>query len=430
MMKPRQDPVYKSRPETHKDMPSFSSILLDEIYRSIDGNPEEEEQHFQQTRQGGGFRAKCSTGDRKDIADYFRRACLVESWMTKEEDDRKVASSKTLFPDLEPKHDNDLLFFSSTSSSSDSSGTLSSSSDTEFFGPTTKTKVSCFTTRPRPKPVRTATARKPVQDDCSFFDDYKTHQKDDSVEDGLIKSKSRALKIYANLKKMKQPISPGGRLTTFINSLFSSNANGNKSKAKHGESDKSFHNSKSSNPRPPSSSTCSSASSFSRSCLSKYSPKSREKMREGVQRTVRFHPVSVIVDEDSRPCGHKCIYDEEDDCGDDDDDKYGNGRPPLPPNEPTSKRGKSRKLEEASIDALRSYYRKRGSDDSKKIILDEDDDEDDDDDDYDIDEDGGSDSSSDLFELDHLSLFGEGRFCEELPVYETTRFDKNRGLIC
>lgn len=48
----------------------------------------------------------------------------------------------------------------------------------------------------------------------------------------------------------------------------------------------------------------------------------------------------------------------------------------------------------------------------------------------DDDEDACSESSSDLFELDHLSLFGiKDRFSEELPVYETTYFDRNCRLI-
>nr|GMD24357.1 UPF0047 protein YjbQ-like [Ipomoea batatas] len=36
----------------------------------------------------------------------------------------------------------------------------------------------------------------------------------------LMKSKPTAVKMYANLKKMKQNISPGARLTNFLNSLF------------------------------------------------------------------------------------------------------------------------------------------------------------------------------------------------------------------
>ncbi|KAI3468077.1 hypothetical protein Pfo_024740 [Paulownia fortunei] len=414
--KPCREENYKSR-KSHKDMPSFSSTLLDEIYRSIDGSVEKSEDFKaykeKPVKRQGGFRAKTSTGNSsvedEEIAS-FRRACLVEKWMEKEANEKVVAKRRPpLLPELENKslQDNDLLFFSSTSSSSDSSGALSSS-DTEFFGPTTKPKVSCFSTRP--KPVRTGVSAREnnPQEDYFLSDDYQNHQKS-KVEDDLIKSKSRALKIYANLKKVKQPISPGGRLTSFINSLFS-NANGKKSK--NLDTNKGFQDFKS----PKATSTCSSASSFSRSCLSKYSPKSREKMRNGTQRTVRFHPVSVIVDEDSRPCGHKCIYDE-------DSDKY--GRPPLPPNAlaelKLSKMEKNRKVEEASRKALKGFKNKRSDDFSMFRKIHNGDDED-------YDDDGMSDSSSDLFELDHLALFGNNRFCEELPVYETTHLDTNRAI--
>ncbi|KAL3844275.1 hypothetical protein ACJIZ3_001678 [Penstemon smallii] len=371
-------------------MPSFSSTLLDEIYRSIDGNVEKAEDfksHKEKpVKKQGGFR---SIEDEK--ISIFTRDCLVEKWMKNEVAEKVVSKRKPSLSsqELENKslQDNDFLFFSSTSSSSDSSGQLSSS-DTEFFGSTTKPKASCFITRP--KPIRTSVHQR---ENCSSFDDYQNRNK---VGDDLIKSKSRALKIYANLKKVKQPISPGGRLTSFINSLFS-NANGKKSK--NVETSKGFQDLKS--PKL-SSTTCSSASSYSRSCLSKYSPNSREKMRNGIQRTVRFNPVSVIVDEDLKPCGHKSTYDEEE------IDRY--KRPPLPPTS-LSLRERDSKVEVAAQNVLKGYYRQRKDDFS--------DDEDDD---------AMSDSSSDLFELDHLTFFGSSRYHEELPVYETTHFNTNRAI--
>ncbi|KAK6119683.1 hypothetical protein DH2020_046572 [Rehmannia glutinosa] len=394
-----RDEKYKPR-KTHNDIPSFSSTLLDEIYRSIDGNAEKSEDfkpHKEKpVKKQSNFRGSNKSREDEEIAS-FRRACLVEKWMNKEKNE-KIASKRG--PNLELEN-NDLLFFSSTSSSSDSSGALSSS-DTEFFGSQTKPKVSCFSTRP--KPVRTGLKNNnsnPREEYCLFDDYQKNHQKNNKVEqDDLIKYKSRALKIYANLKKVKQPISPGGRLTSFINSIFS-NANGKKSK--NVEKNNGFQDFNSTKVH----STCSSASSFSRSCLSKNSPKSREKMRNGTQRTVRFHPVSVIVDEDSRACGHKSILDE-------DYEKYGkltmNGLE------------KNRKVEEVARNGLKGYNGKRSDDFSifRKIEDDEDEDEDDD---------RMSDSSSDLFELDHLEFFRNNRFREELPVYETTHLDTARRLI-
>lgn len=352
--KPCREEFHKSR--KNHNIPSFSSTLLDEIYRSIDGSVSKSESDFET------YREKKPSKRHGEIAS-FRRACLVEKWIEKE----AIATRKpTLLQDFE----NDLMFFSSTSSSSDSSGALSSS-DTEFFGSssssaTTKPKASCFSARL--KPVRTGAEK---------------NDEKNKMEDDMMKSKSRALKIYANLKKVKQPISPGGRLTSFINSLFS-NANGKKTKNQ--------------DLKPPSS--CSSASSFSRSCLSKNPPNSRN----GDQRTVRFHPVSVIVDEDSRPCGQKCTYDEK-----------------LPLRPPTEiKKQSSGKV----VEVLKGYNGKRADEFSafRKIHGRGDEEEEEED------EDCMSDSSSDLFELDHLSLFGDNRFCQELPVYETTHFDTNRAI--
>lgn len=393
-----RDQNHKSR-KGDRNPPSFSSTLLDEIYRSIDGNAEKSEvfdgyKEKSSRRQGGG-----GGGGYEEIAS-FRRTCLVEKWMEKEANDKAAAKKRQQFvqdvDNSKPLHDSDLIFFSSTSSSSDSSGALSSS-DTEFFASTrgSRQKVSCFTARP--KPVRTGTGPSKHHDN-----DRRKNYCDDRVvnDDDLIKSKSRALKIYANLKKVKQPISPGGRLTSFINSLFS-NASGGK-KSRNPDASRGFRDLKS--PAGAGPSACSSASSFSRSCLSKYSPRSREKMRTGAQRTVRFEPISVIVDEDLRPCGKKSIY--EGDSG-----RFVNlPRPPLPESTLTGSQS-NKKVERAMPDSSKM----------NNVYFNENEDEEDD-------EDCLSDSSSDLFELDHLSFFGSNRYSEELPVYETTHFDTNCAI--
>lgn len=260
-----------------------------------------------------------------------------------------------------------------------------------------------------------------------MFDDYHYSSsageapKDEEV---IIKSKSRALKIYANLKKVKQPISPGGRLATFLNSLFTT---GNTKKTKNSPSVGGGYEDAAVERKSKSvqASTCSSASSFSRSCLSKTSPSSREKLRNGVKRTVRFCPVSVIVDEDCRPCGQKCLYEEEDSSL-------------IPVSVPTAwKIGRStttrkneeelkfqvlektRRVEEAAREFLRDYHQNQKK--GELIMRDfrggeyEDDD-------------AASCSSSDLFELDHLAVMGNNRYCEELPVYETTHVQTNRAI--
>ncbi|KAL0297182.1 UNVERIFIED_CONTAM: protein BIG GRAIN 1-like B [Sesamum radiatum] len=396
---------HKAR-KSHRNTPSFSSSLLDEIYRSIDWNTEKAEEC--KTEKPASRAKSGSKGDEEETA-RFTRACLVDKWMEKEVHE-KVNNAARRRPDS--FQDNDVCFFSSTSTSSDSSGALSSS-DTELFCSTRKPKqVSCFSSRP--KPVRTA--RESNRQDKFFVsdddDDDRQNQQKNNKGDDLMKSKSRALKIYANLKKLKQPISPGGRLTSFINSLFT---NANSKKSRNPDTNKGFQHLKSTKTTASSSSSpaCSSAASFSRSsCLSKNSSSPDEsrdvvKTRNGNETTVRFHPVSVIVDQDSKACGHKSIPHE--DC-----DYKHSRRPPLPPH--ASKMEKNRKVEDAAHRVSKGYRNHKNYDFPmfRKIRDDQDEDEDD----------AVSESSSDLFELDHLTVFEKNRFCEELPVYETTYFFK------
>jgi len=94
---------------------------------------------------------------------------------------------------------------------------------------------------------------------------------------------------------------------------------------------------------------------------------------------------------------------------------------------------KSRRVEEAAREFLKEYHRsqKRSNfinfrDFPNNVA--EDKDEDEDDDDTDDDDDAASYSSSDLFELDHLSVMGNNRYREELPVYETTHVSTNRAI--
>ncbi|XP_075487941.1 protein BIG GRAIN 1-like B [Primulina tabacum] len=342
---------YNYKPRRHsKNKPSFSSTLLDKIYRSIDANADD-------------FNPK------KEAQNGFSRFVKTTCSTDDEDHDKFTAKRRpTLFPE-----DNDFLFFSSTTSaSSDSSGALSSS-DTEFFG-----RVSCLSSQTRPKPIRTGLLENQAK----------------KCEDDTIKLKSRASKIYANFRKVKQPISPGGRLTSFLNSLFHS-TNGKKGK----------------NLDPA---DCSSVTSFSRSCLSKCP---LDKPRNGNGRTVRFNPLSVVVDEDSRARGHKSVCREiSDKCR----------RPPLPlPESKSSVRdikhidqGKAR--DALSLRGFNSQRKDQSSVFTKTRREEEGID-------CDEDEDGSlSDSSSDLFELDNLNVFGNERFCEELPVYETTRFDSTK----
>ncbi|XP_073283526.1 protein BIG GRAIN 1-like A [Primulina huaijiensis] len=388
----------KSR-KNHHNEPSFSSTLLDEIYRSIDENADntEDSKFFYRDnnklvkgrvnfRGGGNYSSSHRVEDEKMAG--FRRVDLVDKWMLKEASENILARMDSLVAESENKsfQDKDLSYFSSISSSSDSSGALSFSSDSEFFISSTKSRVSCFSSVARPKLVRIGGKNREDQE----LDDYKMG------DDDLFKSKSRDLKIYASLRKVKQPISPGGKLTSFINSLFN---HANEKKLKNVDSNRRIRvqDLKS----METSSNCSSA----RSCLSK----KREKiMRNGVQRTVRFDPVSVIFNEGSRPCGSKSIIGEE---------SKGCGRHSSAPNQlddlKLRLRVKNRKVEEGDTQNDKKTDAFRQDSHSKVEEYDEDD--------------AMSDSSSDLFELDHL-LFGHNRFCEELPMYETTHYGTNRAI--
>lgn len=429
----------EARYKHEKEIPSFSSSLLDKIYRSIDeGEKNSDDLKFfretmakKQSKASGGKtnRGIMEKEEEKEI-NSFRRACLIDRWIEKKVGEKVGTQRRKYYSEFDKKlenDNNDALFFSSTSSSSDSSSGGFSSSDTEsIYG---ARSASSYSAPARPKSVRTTVTERKQQRSALFyeqreelhvFDDYHrpkdmefhTPKLDDNV---LIKSKSRALKIYSNLKKVKQPISPGGKLASFLNSLFT-----NAKKPKSYNTTSSYQET----------STCSSASSYSRSCLSKNSEKLRD---NGIKRSVRFYPVSVIVDEDSRPCGHKCLYEEQDSAL-------------MPVSVPTAwKIGRSatrkvaeeelkvqqqvlektRRVEETAREFLRDYHQNQTK---KKDFVCEKirDNEEIKDEEFD---DAASYSSSDLFELDHLAVIGkEIRYQEELPVYETTRVDKNRAI--
>ncbi|XP_006351618.1 protein BIG GRAIN 1-like A [Solanum tuberosum] len=372
----------------HHKNPSFSSSLLDEIYRSIDGYDQRREDfklpkletRKQSSSANIGLKPKGVANiynKKKSIEDEeiasFRRACLIEKWMEKKVKDKARSELDSI--------NYDSLFFSSTSSESNS-GTLSaSSSEPDSFysekSSSSSTTTTCFAAS-RTRSIRRASVSPRRGTKLYSFDNQQANKNEES---NLIKSKSTAL------KKVKQPISPGGRLTNFLTSIF--NNKSKNLKDPNGGNRGDFHEVDDRNSK--SSSIC---SSFSRSCLSKTPPKFSQ---TAVKRTVRFNPVSVIVDEDCRPCGHKSIYDHDSD----------NLRRPKS----QGNAEKNRKFEVTKVDSLKSY--------KNDYIVDYADEDDDD---------AASCSSSDLFEIDHLAFFGNKRFCDELPVYETTYVDTNRGI--
>ncbi|XP_022731768.1 protein BIG GRAIN 1-like B isoform X2 [Durio zibethinus] len=312
----------------------------------------------------------------------LRRAIMIENWVEKQSSYRSS------------------VHFNSTSSSSDSSsGGIFSSSEAES---SYKEK----SRRSTPAKLDNSMQFEPRNFDNS---NNNNQQKSKREGGGFTKTKLKALKIYGELKKVKQPISPGGRITNFLNSIFNANAKKVKMCSAGVSDDVSFEH------KPKS--TCSSATSFSRSCLSK-SPSSRgNKYSNGTKRSVKFCPVSVIVDEDCRPCGHKCIYEDD---------------PSLMPTSTVKRNVKSssrkeelknfvKEKESGGSNKARDYlwsYQRRGTGklDLRGFVDDYEDDDDD----------ALSYSSSDLFELDHL--IGIGRYREELPVYETTSLKTNQAI--
>ncbi|OIV94042.1 hypothetical protein TanjilG_14289 [Lupinus angustifolius] len=279
------------------------------------------------------------------------------------------------------------MYSSSSSSESSSIGGFSSSESESFYGVQ------------KPKPIRTSVS-------CEKTNFDKTQNPKFHENNGFGKTKSKAFRIlYGDLKKSKQhqqPISPGARLASFLNSLFTSNGNSKKSKVSSTKvSNTSMHEGSTSEKQkqdPSSASTCSSVSSFSRSCLSK-TPSSRS----GAKRSVRFCPVSVIVDEDCRPIGHKNLHENEETMNNKSEELRFHVMQ------------ESHRVEELAKELLKNYQKKN---ENKFDIMQCEDDDDD----------KASCASSDLFELDNLSDIGIERYREELPVYETTHFNTNRAI--
>ncbi|KAI4380286.1 hypothetical protein MLD38_006493 [Melastoma candidum] len=185
--------------------------------------------------------------------------------------------------------DHDSAYFSSTSISSESSSGGFSSSDTDSFHGA-KTKASCFAPlKLRPVKTRAVLAETEKAEHGAARAPFRGNR-----EEG-VEQKSKALKAYETLKKVKQqPVSPGGRLTSLLNSIFTSSG---KKKGRSLDDGNLGRNSKSGQ-----ASTCSSTTSFSRACLNNsYSSRAalRNEPRDAMgTRSVRFCPVNVIVGED------------------------------------------------------------------------------------------------------------------------------------
>nr|GEU95772.1 protein BIG GRAIN 1-like B [Tanacetum cinerariifolium] len=323
-----------------RENPSFSSSLLDEIYRSIDQPDDEKEKSFY------------AKSDRCFLNDYECEKVLVRR--------RTLVDVKR-----------SINFTSSSSSGSSCGGGFSSSETESVYG------------LPKPKPIRTTTKHSNSYGHRYELEDLQPKKH----ESKFVKTKSRAMKIYGDLKKAKQPISPGGRLASFLNSIFTSN-NAKNTKSVPRTYEHNHMKSKSVN-----ASTCSSASSFSRSCLSK-TPSSRGKStNNNKSRSVHF----VIVEDEHSHNSQKTVR---------------------------HSSQKTRKIEEAARNLLKNYQKKveclenyvtNNVKDHNEIEMRYDDDDDD----------VSSNASSDLFELENFAVIGNEKYGDELPVYGTTCIDMN-----
>lgn len=346
--------------------PSFSSILLDNIYRSIDESKTDlvhEENHDNKTNK---HREKGCIGKQRM---NLRQAVMIEDWLDKN---------------------------TSSSSSECSSGGIFSSSETD------STNINKPRSRPQKHMNHDSNSQRQQQ-----HQKKKKKKKQQPWEDGFTRTKLKALKIYGELnQKVRQPISPGSKIATFLSSIFNSQ---NVKKAKMcyvgAVEDVSFdHKSKS----PCFSSTVSSFST--RSCMTKTTSKSNN----GVKRSVRFYPVSVILGEDSETKQQTSVR-KITKCSSVKEAKNINSVILEKENGDEAivhgfMKGYNKSCDKGEFD-FRGFYN-NGEDDNEE-------DEDDDDD-------AVSYSSSDLFELDHL--IGGERYQEELPVYETTNLETNKAI--
>ncbi|XP_047328668.1 protein BIG GRAIN 1-like B [Impatiens glandulifera] len=306
---------HQANPPLSSTLPSFSSTLLDEIYHSIDAGtvkrdglklPRDRLTTREQINDGTvttTTKIKKPVSVKDEETDNRRRAYRVEKWM-----ENKVHHDKISTRRRQSLPDYDRTFFTSSWSSSDSSSGGETESPAMY-----KPRSSCFTGAP----ISVRTSTNPTHSEktpkYSKHTSNKSYPFDSRNEDIETKSKLSALKMYNNLKKVKQPISPGIRLTSFLNSLFS---HGNGKKTKQRNEDDVVYVERRSKPAAKQTSTssisaCSSSSSYYRSCLTNKTGSSVKEKKPvnnnnnnnnnnipGAKRTVRFDPVSVIVDED------------------------------------------------------------------------------------------------------------------------------------
>ncbi|CAL9104118.1 unnamed protein product [Musa textilis] len=255
---------------------SFSSSLLDAIYRSIDddvdnsksgetrgGVPDRSFSHRKQaqpvTHSRNGSRASVVSElavSCPGVADYYRRSpCGVGALAP-----TSSSSSSSITPRI-----NATGLFSSSDGESNQSDRI-----------------------PRPDSPATKKKEKPK---CS------------NLRSGL-----RGLRKLRTASDAAAATSPRARLVRFVIALFSATGSPRKPKIAVASTAAAKGGARA----EESTTTSSSASSCMGTCLSKASEASRRRAAgaEKGKRSVRFYPVNLIVDEDySRPCGHKRLRD-------------------------------------------------------------------------------------------------------------------------
>ncbi|MED6210830.1 hypothetical protein PIB30_067869 [Stylosanthes scabra] len=306
--------------------PSFSSTLLDQIYRSIDQPENHNYTNTPNNMKSFFTHTPSKTEKNKKQSSKDNNVSSVVGTETEQQFDT-TARTRTTSRD----YDNDVTCFSSTSLSSDSGSSSSSSSsggfsssDTEsLYGARSRTRSSSSCFLPL-RPVKTSASANLRDEEKgedhhrkfhSFRHDFKTELgaligSDDRGEDDYealsMKSKSRALKIYNNLKKVKQPISPGAKITSFLNSIFASSKKSKctnhdiKIPSKHHQlhgSDDAISERK---PKMTQTSLPSSSCSFSRSCLSKNLSSEREKLCNDIDNLKGVRLPTKNLDNDER----------------------------------------------------------------------------------------------------------------------------------
>ncbi|KAG0458302.1 hypothetical protein HPP92_023459 [Vanilla planifolia] len=253
----RRDAIGRTLPRRCRDYPSFSSSLLDTIYRSIDETDER------------GATKEQRTGAELDPVSV-RKKQSTNGW-----------GERVRLPTLiQPAGTRPRSRATATSSSSDGSsyGGFSSSEAESVCDP-------------RLRPIRTSVANN--SGPCSYLYDRQkpvVQQVEPSLpsifsggdEKRTKKDRYRSIRSrLRDLRKGRGPVSPGARLANFINSLFAVKSKVAASAGRREET------------------SCSTASSYSRSCMSN-TPSSRGRHEAG-KRSVSFGPVSVIYGGDPPP---------------------------------------------------------------------------------------------------------------------------------